>query len=71
MLISAEKGLKIFKKFWKSPFFGQISEMCAKKCPPTAQTENDTKKCIKPKMSETMIWEKSENFRMLSWTVSE
>ena len=71
MLISAEKGLKIFQKFWKSPFFGQISDMCAKKWPSTAQTENDTKKCIKPKMSETMIWEKSENFRMLNWTVSE
>ena len=71
MLISAEKGLKIFQKFWKSPFFGPNSKIYAKKWPSTAQTKKDTKKCIKSKMSAITIWEKSENFRMLNGTVSE
>ena len=43
MLISAEKITKNFQLFWKSPFFGKISVMYAKKWPSPAQTENDTK----------------------------
>ena len=54
MLISAKKIYKDFQIFWKSPFFGQISFTCAKKWPSTAQTKNDTKKCIKTKMFLTL-----------------
>ena len=49
MLISAKKGLKIFQKFLKSPFFGQISDIYAKKWPSIAQTENDTKNVLNQK----------------------
>ena len=42
--------LENLQKFWKSPFFGPISEIYTQKWPSMAQTKNDTKKMYK-KMS--------------------
>ena len=43
MLISAEKGLKVFSKILKIIIFGQFSEINTKKGPSIAQTENNKK----------------------------
>ena len=66
------KRLENFSKnFENHHFLVQILKYMQKSDPLQPKPKKIQKKCIKQKMSATTIWEKSENFRMLNWTVSE